>query len=66
MMLRKKPYDALYSGFRWELPAVLNMAEQVCDGWAVTHPDKVAIIDLSHGTDAEPDTSGQRPMAAMP
>ena len=50
MMLRKKPYDALYSGFRWELPAVLNMAEQVCDGWAVTHPDKVAIIDLSHGS----------------
>ena len=39
-------YDALRAGFRWDLPARLNLAEQVCDGWAVRAPDRVALIDL--------------------
>lgn len=46
-LLRSAPYDALYAGFRWEFPARLNMAAQVCDIWAEAEPGRVAIIDLS-------------------
>ncbi|SFQ16685.1 acetyl-CoA synthetase [Roseivivax halotolerans] len=48
-MLRRRPYDELYARFRWDLPDELNLAHQVCDGWAATEPDRIAIIDLSGG-----------------
>ncbi len=38
-------WDALRAGFRWELPARLNMARQACDDWADRDPTRVAIID---------------------
>jgi acetyl-CoA synthetase len=46
-MLTRAPYDTLYQGFRWQIPARLNMAAQVCDDWAETDPERVAIIDLT-------------------
>ncbi|WP_305968379.1 MULTISPECIES: AMP-binding protein [unclassified Mameliella] len=50
-MLTSAPtYDALRAGFRWNLPARLNMAEQACDAWARQDPDRVAILDHSSGT----------------
>ena len=48
-MLKPAPYDVLRSRFRWDLPSELNMAHQVCDGWAATEPERIAIIDLSEG-----------------
>lgn len=42
-------YEALVAGFRWDIPARLNMAEQACDGWARREPDRVAIIDHASG-----------------
>ncbi|MFP7673334.1 AMP-binding protein [Marivita sp. S0852] len=45
--LRAAPYEQLCKGFDWDLPPVLNMAQQVCDSWAVTEPDKLAIIDVT-------------------
>jgi len=45
-------YADLAAGFRWDLPARLNMAEQVCDNWATAEPDRVAILDLSEGREA--------------
>jgi len=48
-MLKKAPYDSLYSGFRWNLPERLNMAAQVCDAWAARASERVAIVDLSAG-----------------
>ena len=48
-MLERAPYDQLVEGFRWDLPALLNMAAQVCDDGAARAPDRVAIIDLSGG-----------------
>ncbi|WP_208352038.1 AMP-binding protein [Pseudaestuariivita rosea] len=50
MLTKTGSYQALYDRFRWDLPDRLNMAEQTCDRWAVTQPDKTAIIDLSDGT----------------
>jgi acetyl-CoA synthetase len=46
-LLRPSPYGALAAGFRWDIPARLNMAVQVCDTWAEAEPDRVAILDLS-------------------
>ncbi|WP_297776243.1 AMP-binding protein [uncultured Roseovarius sp.] len=46
-LLERAPYEALCDGFRWEIPARLNMAAQVCDVWAASEPERVAIIDLS-------------------
>ncbi|CUH66946.1 Acetyl-coenzyme A synthetase [Thalassovita gelatinovora] len=43
-------YGALIRGFRWDIPARLNMAVQVCDDWAARAPDRVAIIDMTGGT----------------
>ncbi|MGS4915224.1 MULTISPECIES: AMP-binding protein [Mameliella] len=49
-MLQSAPtYDALRAGFRWDLPARLNMAEQACDLWARRDPDRVAILDHCSG-----------------
>ena len=45
MLVRAGSYEALYDGFRWNLPEQLTMAAQVCDYWAGTAPDRVAIID---------------------
>ena len=39
MLFRAGSYEALYDGFRWNLPEQLNMAAQVCDYWAGTAPD---------------------------
>ncbi len=51
-MLTPAPtYDALRAGFRWDLPARLNMAEQACDRWVLRAPDRVAIIDHASGAD---------------
>ncbi|MEO3413810.1 AMP-binding protein [Roseovarius sp. CAU 1744] len=49
MLERAATYDALCDGFRWNLPARLNMAAQVCDDWAARDPGRVAIIDLTDG-----------------
>jgi acetyl-CoA synthetase len=46
-ILRRAPHEALYDGFRWEIPARLNIARQVCDDWAEAAPARVAIRDLS-------------------
>ncbi len=58
MMLRRKPYDQLYKSFRWDLPEHLNLAHQVCDGWAATDPDRIAILDLN-GAEPRAFTYGQ-------
>lgn len=49
MLERAPTYEALRAGFDWNLPARLNMAEQVCDIWAARDPDRVALIDLTDG-----------------
>ena len=52
MLARAGSYDELVAGFRWNLPARLNMARQVCDEWADKAPGRVAILDLSAGREA--------------
>lgn len=45
MLTTAPTYDALRAGFGWDLPARLNMAEQACDHWAQSDPDRAAILD---------------------
>lgn len=49
MLEAMRSYDELVAGFRWDLPARLNMATQVCDDWAAREPERLAILDLSNG-----------------
>ena len=46
-LLRPAPYDVLCKKFDWDLPTSLNMAHQVCDGWAATEPDRLALIEVT-------------------
>lgn len=39
-----REYERLRSGFRWEIPARFNIAEAICDRWALAEPDRVAIL----------------------
>ncbi len=49
MLTPGQSFEALRAGFDWALPDRLNMAHQVCDGWAVSDPDRLALIDMSDG-----------------
>jgi acetyl-CoA synthetase len=40
-------YDTLRAGFRWDLPARLNMAQQACFDWEARDPARVAIIEVA-------------------
>ncbi|NKX43542.1 AMP-binding protein [Roseicyclus persicicus] len=37
-------WDALRAGFRWAVPARMNIARLCCDDWAAVAPDRVAVI----------------------
>lgn len=58
MLEAGRSYDELVAGFRWDLPARLNMAVQVCDDWATREPARLAVLDLS-GADARRVTYGE-------
>ncbi|MGB7319431.1 MAG: AMP-binding protein [Planktotalea sp.] len=53
MLESGRSYDALRTGFRWDVPARLNMAAQVCDKWVESaekgYGRQTAIIDLTDG-----------------
>jgi acetyl-CoA synthetase len=49
MLEQGQSHEALVAGFRWNLPARLNMAAQACDDWAAREPERLAILDLSEG-----------------
>ncbi|MFP4404926.1 AMP-binding protein [Rhodosalinus sp.] len=51
MLTPAASHEALVRDFRWDLPVRLNMARQALDTWAESAPDRVAVLDLSHGRD---------------
>jgi acetyl-CoA synthetase len=66
-------YDALYHGFRWQVPAMFNIAEVCCERWAedAQHRQRTALIAESAGgsprlhTFAELADAAQRLSAAL-
>ncbi|MEC3860019.1 AMP-binding protein [Mesobacterium sp. TK19101] len=47
MLSKSNSYDTLRKRFDWDLPSTLNMAHQVCDGWAATDPDRIAMLEVA-------------------
>ena len=47
-MLRPAPdYDALTASFSWDIPDRYNIAADVCDRWALTEPERPAILEIA-------------------
>ena len=40
-------YDALVETFRWEIPERYNIATDVCDRWALSDPERPAILEVA-------------------
>lgn len=47
MLAPASDYDALVSGFAWNIPERYNMGVDVCDRWARIEPDRAAILDVA-------------------
>jgi acetyl-CoA synthetase len=41
---RVSDYNSLYRQFRWQVPARYNIGVDVCDRWAASEPDRLAIL----------------------
>ena len=43
---RLNDYDDIYRQFRWQVPARYNIGVDVCDRWALSEPDRLAILHV--------------------
>src|SRR5262245_44542073 len=41
-----RDYDALCRSFRWQVPAHYNIGVDVCDRWAQSEPNRIAIFNV--------------------
>lgn len=48
MLLEAMDYDSLIGRFAWRIPDRFNIAAAVCDGWARSDPERLAIL-YQHG-----------------
>ena len=51
-------YDQLVAGFRWRIPDVYNIGQDVCDRWAEAEPARIALIDVDGDGGARPVSFG--------
>ncbi len=47
MLTCKESYVATVSAFQWDIPTQYNIGSDVCDRWAETEPDRVALIEVA-------------------
>lgn len=47
MLPKADSLDELYERFRWDIPDYYNIGVDVCDRWAATDPDRLALLDVS-------------------
>ena len=52
-------WDSLCAGFRWTIPARLNIAHPCCDAWAMADPGRVAVIHIHSDGTRDPWTYGR-------
>lgn len=52
-------YETLVADFRWEIPARTNIAVDVCDRWALSEPDRTALLVLRPDDRPEPVSYGR-------
>ena len=58
-------YDEARRVFRWDIPQEFNIAEAICDRWALPEPDRVAILTKRPGEPLVPTTYGDLRMASQ-
>jgi len=46
MLVKQDTYDAQRDHFHWNIPEHFNIGVDICDRWADSHPDRLAIIDI--------------------
>jgi acetyl-CoA synthetase len=51
MLPAASTYEELRARFRWDVPEFYNIGVDVCDRWAVSEPDRVALIHAHDGGD---------------
>src|ERR1700682_2664275 len=44
MLPQIRDYDKLVAAFRWQIPARYNIGIDACDKWAVSEPDRIALV----------------------
>jgi acetyl-CoA synthetase len=47
MLEQAADYDRLFAAFRWRIPERYNIGADVCDRWARSEPNRVAIMDVA-------------------
>lgn len=47
MLPKAESYAELVDQFRWEVPQQYNIGVDVCDKWADSEPDRLALIHAS-------------------
>ena len=53
-----RDYDTLYRQFRWNIPARYNIGVDICDRWAVSQPERLAILHVRADGQADHITYG--------
>jgi acetyl-CoA synthetase len=43
---RLSTYDDVYRQFRWQVPARYNIGVDICDRWALSEPDRLALLHV--------------------
>ncbi|MEQ4596467.1 MAG: AMP-binding protein, partial [Methylobacteriaceae bacterium] len=56
---RADRYETLVRDFRWEIPERYNIAADVCDRWALSEPDRTALLVLGPDDRPEPVSYGR-------
>lgn len=64
MLPGPQPYDRLYAHFEWGVPERFNIAHQICDRWAKSQPDRLAILHKQPGASMRRVTYGELREAA--
>ena len=47
MLSQKESYAATVAAFHWDIPEYFNIGWDVCDRWAESDPDRVALIEVA-------------------
>ncbi len=58
MLIPADNYDDLNRAFRWQVPEFYNIGVDVCDRWAATEPDRVALTFVAEDGSARDYTYG--------
>ena len=51
MLEKKETYDETCAALKWDIPEYFNIGVDICDRWAETDPDRIALIDVEENGD---------------